>query len=306
MVHHRSGSWIASCAGTSAGGRTRDVPELPETETLARDLHASLVGRVIAGVEVRHADVLRAIGPRTISRRLAGRSVQRVWRRAKAVVIELSSGSARSGSDTNLFVVVVPRFTGGLLVRDAGAPDDRYDALRFRLADGATLAYRDVRRLGTVSVLDEKAFGEFDRRLGKEPLDPAFTTGELSASLQSSSQPVKKILMDQRRIAGVGNIYANEALWDAGIDPSRPGRSVTDREAAQLRDSLTRILARAIEARGTTFRDFRDANGNRGGYASQLAAYGRGGEPCARCGARLTLTHAIDGRATVFCHRCQS
>ena len=112
--------------------------------------------------------------------------------------------------------------------------------------------------------------------------------------------------MDQRRIAGVGNIYANEALWDAGIDPSRPGRTVTDLEAATLRDSLTRILAKAIDARGTTFRDFRDANGNRGGYAGQLAAYGRGGEPCARCGTRLTLTHAIDGRATVFCHRCQS
>jgi formamidopyrimidine-DNA glycosylase len=213
------------------------VPELPETETLARDLDASLVGRVIASVEV---------------------------------------------------------------------PDDRYDAVRFRLADGATLAYRDVRRLGTLAVLDAKAFTEFDRRLGKEPLDPTFTSGELSASLRSSSQPVKKILMDQRRIAGVGNIYANEALWAAGIDPSRAGRSVSEAEAATLRDALVEILKKAIVARGTTFRDFRDANGNRGGYVSQLAAYGRGGEPCTRCGARLTLTHAIDGRATVFCHRCQS
>ena len=298
------------------------MPELPETETLARDLDASLVGRSIAGVEVPHADVLRAIGPRVISRRLAGRTVRRVWRRAKAVVIDVQ----RSGSDSNLgsrskrdrrvperlesdpdlHIVVVPRFTGGLLLRAPNAPDDRYDALRFRLTDGATLAYRDVRRLGTVSVLDAKAFSAFDRRLGKEPLDPAFTTSELSASLQSSSQPVKKILMDQRRIAGVGNIYANESLWAARIDPSRPGRSLTHSEASVLRDALVGILAKAIEARGTTFRDFRDANGNRGGYVTQLAAYGRGGEPCLRCGTRLTLTHAVDGRATVFCHRCQS
>ena len=298
------------------------MPELPETETLARDLNASLVGRTIASVEVPHADVLREVSARGVKRLLPSRQVRRVWRRAKAVVIELSSGSdskPSSGSDSKsrsesdpeladpeLFIVVVPRFTGGLLLRSAGVPDDGYDAVRLRLADGATLAYRDVRRLGTVAVLDPEAFGDFDRRLGKEPLDPAFTTGELSASLRSSNQPVKKILMDQRRIAGVGNIYANEALWAARIDPSRAGRTITDAEAATLREALVGILMKAVDARGTTFRDYRDASGNRGGFASQLQAYGRGGEPCARCGARLTMTHAIDGRATTFCHRCQS
>ena len=112
--------------------------------------------------------------------------------------------------------------------------------------------------------------------------------------------------MDQRRIAGVGNIYANEALWAARIDPSRPARAVSDEEASALREALVGILTKAIEARGTTFRDFRDANGDRGGFAEHLAAYGRGGQPCRRCGTRLTTTHAIDGRATVFCHRCQS
>ena len=125
------------------------MPELPETETLARDLNASLVGRVIAKVESPHADVLRGITPRSLSRKLIGRSVDRVWRRAKAVVIDLAGGAR---------IVVVPRFTGGLLLRGPGLPDDRYDALRFRLADDATLAYRDVRRLGTVSVLDQAAF----------------------------------------------------------------------------------------------------------------------------------------------------
>ena len=273
------------------------MPELPETETLARDLDASLVGRVFAKVQCPHADVLRGIAPRSLTRRIVGRVVERVWRRAKAVVMDLA-GDVR--------IVVVPRFTGGLLLRGPDVPDDRYDAVRFRLTDGGTLAYRDVRRLGTVSVFDAAGFSTFDQRLGKEPLDPAFAPGELSALLKSSNQPVKKLLMDQSRIAGVGNIYANEALWAARIDPSRAGRRVSESEAAGLHAALVDILNRAIAARGTTFRDYRDANGNRGEFVRQLAAYGRGGEPCTRCGTRLTLTHAVDGRATVFCHRCQS
>jgi formamidopyrimidine-DNA glycosylase len=284
------------------------VPELPETETLARDLNASLVGRTIARVECPHGDVLRLVTSRSISKRLTGRTVERVWRRAKAVVIDLSSGSDPKlpGSDPELHVVVVPRFTGGLLLRADGVPDDRYDAIRFRLTDNTTLAYRDVRRLGTLTLFSGDEFSTFDRRLGKEPLDPSFTPMVLSALLTSSQQPVKKILMDQRRIAGVGNIYANEALWAARVDPSRAGATITGREAAEIHSALVTILGRAIEARGTTFRDYRDASGNRGAFASQLSAYGRGGEPCLRCGARLTMTHAVDGRATVFCHRCQS
>ena len=301
------------------------MPELPETETLARDLNASLVGRTIAKVECPHGDVLRLVTSRSISNRVSGRTVQSVWRRAKGVVIDLSSGSdsklisvsdSKPGSPSlesdpelhipELRIVVVPRFTGGLLLRDADVPDDRYDAVRFRLSDGSTLAYRDVRRLGTLTLFSADEFSTFDRRLGKEPLDPSFTPIVLSALLSSSQQPVKKILMDQRRIAGVGNIYANEALWAARVDPSRAGASISEQEAASIHEVLVTILQRAIEARGTTFRDYRDASGNRGAFASQLAAYGRGGEPCLRCGARLTMTHAIDGRATVFCHRCQS
>ena len=273
------------------------MPELPETETLARDLNAGLVGRVIARVELPHADVLRGVTARSLARKLGGRKFERVWRRAKAVVLNLDDG---------LHLVVVPRFTGGLLLRAGGVPDDRYDAVRLQLRDGSTLAYRDVRRLGTLTLFTAAEFSTFDQRLGKEPLDPAFTPGELSALLKSSSQPVKKVLMDQRRIAGVGNIYANESLWAAGIDPSRAARTLDPDEVDRLHAALVDILLRAIEARGTTFRDYRDASGNRGEFVRQLAAYGRGGEPCTRCGTRLTMTHAIDGRATVFCHRCQA
>jgi formamidopyrimidine-DNA glycosylase len=116
---------------------------------------------------------------------------------------------------------------------------------------------------------------------------------------------VKSILMDQRRLAGVGNIYANEACWQAGVRPSRRGSALTRQECGALLDALRTILPDAIRLRGTTFRDFRDAYGERGGYAARLKAYGRAGEPCARCGGTLRASHAIDRRATVWCPRCQ-
>jgi formamidopyrimidine-DNA glycosylase len=116
---------------------------------------------------------------------------------------------------------------------------------------------------------------------------------------------VKKLLMDQRRIAGIGNIYANEALWRAGIDPSRAGRSVETDELERLHGAITSVLREAIAARGTSFRDYRDATGARGTFSASLDAYGRGGQPCHRCGGRLVSTDVIDGRATVLCPRCQ-
>jgi formamidopyrimidine-DNA glycosylase len=143
------------------------------------------------------------------------------------------------------------------------------------------------------------------RGLGVEPLDPTFTAEHLSGILRGSRQAVKKVLMDQRLLAGIGNIYANEACWRAGVDPSRSARSVGPEEVVRLRDGIVGVLEASIEARGTSFRDYRDATGGRGDFERSLAVYGRGGEPCARCGARLVETHAIDGRSTVLCAGCQ-
>jgi len=150
-----------------------------------------------------------------------------------------------------------------------------------------------------------KRFEAYTGALGVEPLDSAFTPAHLSVLLARSRQAVKKLLMDQRQIAGIGNIYANEALWRAGIDPSREARRVSVTEAGKLREAIVGVLNEAIAARGTSFRDYRDAKGERGSFAAALAAYGRAGRACPRCGARLVGTHAIDGRATVFCAYCQ-
>jgi formamidopyrimidine-DNA glycosylase len=274
------------------------VPELPETETIARDLDGAIRGRKITRISVRKADVLREVTARGLAKKLRSATILRSWRRAKLVVLDLDTGDR---------LVVQPRFTGALLIDDGSFTGSElsYSTLRLELDDGRSLHYADVRRLGTVALMNAKRFAEYSEKLGIEPLDRAFTGKHLSAVLGASSQPVKKILMEQRKIAGIGNIYANEALWRAGIDPSRPAASVSAEEADLLRDSIVGVLGEAIEARGTSFRDYRDARGKRGSFVEKLDAYGRAGLPCHRCGAKLVSTHAIDGRATTMCVRCQ-
>jgi formamidopyrimidine-DNA glycosylase len=274
------------------------VPELPETETIARDLDGAIRGRKITKVSVRKADVLRGVTARALAKSLRNATIVRSWRRAKLVVLDLDTGDR---------LVVQPRFTGALLIDDGGftGPELSYSTLRLELDDGRSLHYADVRRLGTVALMNAKRFDEYSRMLGIEPLDRAFTAKHLSAVLRATSQPVKKVLMEQRKIAGIGNIYANEALWRARIDPSRPAASVSLEEAKLLRASIVGVLEAAIEARGTSFRDYRDARGKRGSFVEKLEAYGRGGLPCRRCGHKLVSTHAIDGRATTLCVTCQ-
>ena len=274
------------------------MPELPETETIARDLDAAIRGRRVVAVTIGKADVLREVKPRAFAHKLRDARILRSWRRAKLVVIDLDTGD---------HLVVQPRFTGALLIDDGSlAPAQlRYSTLKIDLDDGRSLHYADVRRLGTVALMSSQRFTEYSTALGVEPLDPAFSAAHLSGVLRAATQPVKRLLMEQRKIAGIGNIYANEALWRARIDPSRAAMTLSIAETTLLRDSIVAVLSEAIEARGTSFRDYRDASGNPGTFVGKLAAYGRGGLPCHRCGARLVSTHAIDGRATTLCFRCQ-
>jgi formamidopyrimidine-DNA glycosylase len=274
------------------------VPELPETETIARDLDREIAGRTIVDVAVRKADVLREVTAATLARRVRGATIVRAWRRAKLVVLDLSTGDR---------LVVQPRFTGALLLSRGPLPptEATYSTLQFALDDGRDLHYRDIRRLGTVALMKPPRFREYLERLGVEPLDPAFTPDHLSGIVRASRQAVKKVLMDQRLVVGIGNIYANEACWRAEVDPSRAARDLSPEEVARLHDAIVGVLTESIAARGTSFRDYRDASGRRGDFVNSLAAYGRGGQPCPRCGARLIETHAIDGRSTVLCAHCQ-
>ena len=277
------------------------MPELPETETVARDLHDMLAGARVRSAVVLRPDVLRHTTAAEFERRLQRASITRAWRRAKLIILDLDSGDA---------IVVQPRFTGALLVetlpRDISDRDRAYITLTLALEDGRLLHYRDIRRLGTVALLHRAALETLLTTLGPEPLDPALTAERFSVSLRKSRQAIKKVLMDQQLLAGVGNIYANEALWMARIDPSRPAGALTDAEVSDLLVALREVLTASIAQRGTSFRDYVDASGRRGGFVPFLQVYGRGGAPCARCGTALVDSSAIDGRTTVFCWRCQS
>ncbi|MCE9600871.1 MAG: bifunctional DNA-formamidopyrimidine glycosylase/DNA-(apurinic or apyrimidinic site) lyase [Gemmatimonadetes bacterium] len=291
------------------------MPELPETETIARDLDGALRGAVVRSVEVVRSDVLRGEAPgrsrrsaaalaAEVADALTGAKVHGVSRRAKSVVIAFGTVCAGGQVEGLHRLVVTPRFTGALLID--GTPDDAYTCLRLDLADGRSLRYHDVRRLGTLALLGPSAFEAWEMALGPEPLDPALTPERFSGIIRGSSRAVKSILMDQKRLAGVGNIYANEALWRARIRPTRRGERVTRVQCALLLSELRAVLSESIALRGTTFRDYRDAYGGRGGFAARLQAYGRAGEPCSRCGDALSATHALEGRQTVWCRACQS
>jgi len=273
------------------------MPELPEVETIVRDLRPALVGHTIRQASLSHDDVLRGVTRRALLRGLSGATVRGISRRAKHAVLDL--GGRR--------LVVQPGMSGSLVVHDRplDAGEAKYAVLRAVLADGRELVYRDVRRLGTLLLLDEPGWAAYDGALGPEPLDPDFTADAFARSLSRSRQAVKKVLMDQRYVVGVGNIYANEALFAAGIDPSRPASEVAELEYYLLHDEVRRILAAAIASKGTTFRDYRTGTGERGEFQFELYVYGREGQPCRTCGTRLTGTHLIDGRISVFCHRCQ-
>ena len=202
------------------------MPELPEVETIVRDLRPRLVGRTLGAVSLSHDDVLRGTTRRRLLGGLRGATVRSVSRRAKHAVLDL--GRRR--------LVVQPGMTGSLQVHDRRlTPDERrYAVLTAELDNGRRLVYRDVRRLGTLLLLDERGWAAYDRAIGPEPLDTAFAAGDLGRIVSSSRQAVKKVLMDQRHLAGVGNIYANEALFAAGVDPSRAACSLRPDEAAGL------------------------------------------------------------------------
>jgi len=274
------------------------VPELPEVETIARDVRPLLEGAAFQSARVLKPDILRGVTRSAFERALAGRVVRAVGRRAKHLVILLDDGRR---------VVIQPRMTGSLLVTRRGGRRDPYAAIEARLSTGGLLTYRDVRRLGAVHLLTPRAWERYTARIGPEPLEPDFTAQRLAAALADGTLAVKKALMDQRRLAGVGNIYANEALWRARLDPSRAARSITAGEARRLHRALRTLLSGAIRRRGTTVRDYRTGTGEAGEYQSRLDVYGRAGLPCRRCGEahRIAVTHAIDARATYFCPGCQ-
>ena len=274
------------------------MPELPEVETIVREIAPRLEGGRIAEVQLKKTDVLREVTKQRLIKTLRGNTIEQVYRRAKHAVFRLSSGDR---------MIIQPRMTGSVIVYDRALTREelQYAVLICTLNDGPTFVYRDVRRLGTVWLLDEEGWIAYTGRIGPEPLEETFTPFVFADRLKGTRTAVKKAIMDQRRLAGVGNIYANEALFDARLNPAKPTHKLSLEEFARLHAAIVDVLQRALVSSGTTLRDYRTGTGERGRFQFKLRVYGRGGEKCKNCGRKLVLTHKIDLRQTVFCRRCQ-
>jgi formamidopyrimidine-DNA glycosylase len=274
------------------------VPELPEVETIVREIAPRLEGCRIARVQLRKTDVLRRVSKRRLVTTLRGNTIEQVGRRAKHAVLRLSSGHR---------LIIQPRMTGSLIVYDRPLTraEAKYAVLICTLTDERQFVYHDVRRLGTIWLLDEHGWIGYTGRLGPEPLEETFTPFVFADRLRGTRTAVKKAIMDQRRLAGVGNIYANEALFDARLDPSKPTNRLSLEEFARLHAAIVDVLRRALASSGTTLRDYRTGTGERGRFQFELRVYGRGGKTCVNCGKTLLMTHKIDLRQTVFCRKCQ-
>jgi formamidopyrimidine-DNA glycosylase len=275
------------------------MPELPEVETIRARLAPRLEGRTLEHVEIADPRLTRPEPPEAIAAALEGERIARVSRRGKYLVFEFESGR---------HLLVHLRMTGNVEhPAQGGLAADPYRRAVVRLDDGSDVAYRDVRRFGTWDLLEPGELEDYFavRRLGREPLARSFTTRALTQALEGRRAPIKAALLDQRAAAGVGNIYADEALWRARIHPLRPAGSLTPDEIARLRKSIRAALQMGISRQGATLRDYRDPEGRRGRMQDEFRVYGREGEPCSRCGTPIEKTRA-GGRGTWFCPHCQS
>jgi formamidopyrimidine-DNA glycosylase len=272
------------------------MPELPEVETVRTQIAPVLEGRRFERVEIHDPRLVRPYEPAEVAAELEGERVEAVERRGKYLIVRFESGRA---------LLIHLRMTGSLRHSDSGLVDDPHRRAVVRLDNGSDVAYRDVRRFGTWLLLEP---GELEpylaAKVGDEPLDALFTAARLGARLESRRAPVKAALLDQRTLAGLGNIYVDEALWRARINPLRPAASIDRNELRRLHRGIRAALEAGIARQGSTLRDYRLPNGEPGSMQAEFKVYGRGGEPCDRCGTPIARTR-VGGRTTWFCPHCQ-
>jgi formamidopyrimidine-DNA glycosylase len=297
------------------------VPELPEVETIVRGLRPALEGSTVVRARVWRPNVVVG-SPRRFERAVTGRRIERVGRRAKLLRFDLDDGRVwwtslrmtghyrldpRGGrADDARFLAAAARAeapsAGGPAAGPTPAP--AYARAAFDLAGGERLWYVDVRTLGKLGVIGAAAWSRRERELGPEPLDPSFTAAELAVRLRRTRRRIKEVLLDQRILAGVGNIYASEALYRAGIDPRTRADRVGGSGAQRLHEAIRGVLSEAIEHEGTTIVNYAGANGEGGAFADRLRVYDREDERCPRCGAPVRRIVQAQ-RSTYFCPACQ-
>jgi formamidopyrimidine-DNA glycosylase len=276
------------------------MPELPEVETIVRGLRTVLPGHTIVSVRLGKTDFIE--DPLALAELLPGRRIETVERLGKFIRLQLSASSAAKSPDRQMNLVVHLGMTGWLGVRLAEDPVAPHTHAFFELEDGRELRYTDIRRFGQILLLPGDRIGAFSERLGKEPLE--ISASEFKRRLAGRRARIKALLLDQSVFRGIGNIYADESLWQARIHPARLAARLNSVELSQLRKAIRRVLQQAIEDRGSSISNFVDAEGQPGEYQQRHRAYGREGKPCFRCGAKIQRT-IVAGRSSHFCPRCQ-
>ncbi len=269
------------------------MPELPEVETIRRGLEGYILGRRILEVEVLWPRTVRGMSPEEFRARLAGQRIEALGRRGKHLVIHLASGEG---------LIIHLMMSGRLLVEEGSVSPGKYDRVLFHLEGDLTLRFRDVRKFGWMTVVEDAE--EFLTHLGPEPLGEDFTAEVLRELLNGRKGQLKPLLLNQHFLAGVGNLYADEALFLAGLHPCRRSDSLNGEEIARLWQGIRSALEAGIEDRGSSFTSYRDARGRRGSHQEHLAVYARRGQPCPRCGAPIARM-VVGGRGTHFCPCCQ-
>jgi formamidopyrimidine-DNA glycosylase len=271
------------------------MPELPEVETIRRDLLPLVSGRTIteATISPNAPRLVQLIPPEEFCRQIAGRRIEDISRRGKYLLLHLTGG---------LYWIVHLRMTGRLFHRESGCPEGPHLRATFRLDTGASLCFVDLRKFGTMWLIDDPEI--VVSKLGPEPLSDDFTVDYLRSILKRRSAPVKSVLLDQAAIAGVGNIYADEACYNAGVNPRKSANKLSKQKAEALHAGVRQALLDALGDRGSSFDDYVDGRGSKGAHQLNVRVFRRTGEPCFICG-RPIRRGKVGGRSTHYCPRCQ-
>ncbi len=273
------------------------MPELPEVETVKKTLEKKLAGLTITGVEIMMPKVIREPEPRQFANLVTGKKITKLGRRGKYLLIYLSEFSV---------LVIHLRMTGRLVYTRPEDPPPRHTHVVFHLSDGCQLRFADMRQFGRILLTDTRRLDQVKglKDLGPEPLGPEFTREFLRKELKRKRVRLKSLLLDQTFVAGLGNIYADEALYRSRLHPERIAQSLSPREIASLYRSIIEVLEEAILNRGTSMRDYVDGDGRAGNYQKLLRVYNREGQQCFRCGSNIARIK-VGGRSSYYCPSCQ-
>jgi formamidopyrimidine-DNA glycosylase len=286
------------------------VPELPEVETIRRGLHRRITSKLIRAVKVDRAKMVRGMSARQFTRALTGKYFARIDRRGKLFIVSLQGLSQ--------YLLIHLKMTGQLIYQDArstiagghGWPPlteklpNKYSHVIFSFSDGSHLYFNDMRQFGFVQLVNSQQLAAALRQFGLEPLHASFTWEAFRQAMDSRQTTLKAVLLNQAIIAGLGNIYADEVSFQARVRPQRPVGRLRQKELRALYRAIPAVLRRAVRYGGTTWRNYRDADGGRGNFTRLLQVYGRAGQPCKRCGSTLKRIKLV-GRGTVYCPSCQ-